>query len=77
VVGYKLAGVFDGSPAAKGGLKKGDVLVKLAGRDVMDLPSFTNALRANAPGELVEVTVLRDGNRLNFTVVLGDRKNRK
>ena len=77
VVGYKLAGVFDGSPAAKGGLKKGDVLVKLAGRDVVDLPSFTNALRANAPGELVEVTVLRDGNRLNFTVVLGDRKNRK
>lgn len=77
VVGYKLAGVFDGSPAAKGGLKKGDVLVKLAGRDVVDLPSFTTALRANAPGELVEVTVLRDGNRLNFTVVLGDRKNRK
>jgi aminopeptidase YwaD len=77
VVGYKLAGVFDGSPAAEGGLLKGDVLVKLAGRDVVDLPSFTSALRANAPGELVEVTVLRDGNRLNFTVVLGDRKNRK
>ncbi len=77
VVGYKLAGVFDGSPAAEGGLKKGDVLVKLAGREVVDLPSFTSALRANAPGELVEVTVLRDGNRLNFTVVLGDRKNRK
>ncbi len=77
VVGYKLAGVFDGSPAAKGGLKKGDVLVKLAGREVVDLPSFTGALRANAPGDLVEVTVLRDGNRLNFTVVLGDRKSRK
>lgn len=77
VIGYKLAGVFDGSPASEGGLIKGDVLVKLAGRDVIDLPSFTSALRANGPGELVEVTVLRDGNRLNFTVVLGDRKDRK
>lgn len=77
IVGYKLAGVFDGSPAEKGGLKKGDVLVKLGGREVVDLASFTNALRANAPGELVEVTLLRDGNTLNFTVVLGDRKNRR
>jgi Peptidase family M28/PDZ domain len=77
VQGYKLAGVFDGSPAAKGGLKKGDVLVKLAGRDVVDLASFTTALRANTPGELVEVVVLREGNRLNFTVVLGDRKDRR
>ncbi len=77
IKGYKLAGVFDGSPAAKGGLKKGDVLIKLAGLEVVDLASFTQALRSNQPGELVEVTVLRDGNSLNFTVVLGDRKNRK
>ncbi len=77
IQGYKLAGVFDGSPAAVAGLKKGDVLVKMAGREVVDLTSFTNVLRANEPGTLVEVTILRDGNSLNFTVVLGDRKNRK
>ena len=76
IQGYKLAGVFDGSPAAEAGLKKGDVLVKLAGREVTDLPTFTRALRSNEPGTLVEVTVLREGNSLNFTVVLGDRKNR-
>lgn len=77
VEGYKLAGVFDGSPAARAGLKKGDVLILLAGQKVSDLQSFTQALRANQPGDLVEVTVLREGNTLNFTVVLGDRKDRR
>ncbi|MBU8871487.1 MAG: M28 family peptidase [Gemmatimonadales bacterium] len=77
VQGYKLAGVFDGSPAAKAGLLKGDVLVKLGGLEVLDLPTFTQALRVNAPGDLVEVTVLRQGKPLNFTIVLGDRSQRK
>ena len=77
IAGYKLAGVFDNSPAARGGLQKGDVLVLMAGREVTDLPTFTRALRANSPGDLVEITVLRDGHRLNFTVVLGDRKDRR
>lgn len=76
IEGYKLAGVFDGSPAQKAGLKKGDVLVKLGGQDVKDLATFTTALRAHNPGELVEVSVLREGNPLNFTVVLGNRKER-
>nr|MEE4268982.1 M28 family peptidase [Candidatus Krumholzibacteria bacterium] len=77
MAGYKLAGVFDGSPAAEAGLLKGDVLITLAGHEVTDLPTFTRALRANNPGDLVEITLLRDGSPLNFTVVLGDRKDRK
>ncbi len=77
VEGYQLAGVFDGSPAQKAGLLKGDVLVRLGGQPVTDLASFTTALRAHAPGDLVEVTVLRRGRSLNFTVVLGNRKDRR
>lgn len=75
IKGYKLGGVFDGSPAARAGLQKGDILVKLGGREVEDLPTFTSALRAHAPGDLVEVTVIREGRSVNFTVVLGDRKD--
>jgi aminopeptidase YwaD len=77
IVGYKLAGVFDGSPAAQAGLQKGDVLVMLGGDDIVDLPSFTTALRSHAPGDLVEVRVEREGRTLNFTVVLGNRADRK
>ncbi|MCP4292884.1 MAG: M28 family peptidase [bacterium] len=76
IKGYKLAGVFDGSPAKLAGLKKGDILVKMAGQEIIDLETFTNTLRSHEPGTLVEVSVIRGGNNLNFTVVLGDRKNR-
>ncbi|MCK9995985.1 MAG: M28 family peptidase [Candidatus Krumholzibacteria bacterium] len=77
IVGYKLAGVFDGSPAAQAGLQKGDVLVMLGGDAIVDLPSFTQALRSHAPGDLVEVRVEREGRTLNFTVVLGNRADRE
>ena len=77
IQGYQLAGVFDDSPAAKAGLLKGDILVRLAGKPVIDLPSFTRVLRAHAPGDLVEAVVLRKGKSLNFTIVLGDRSERK
>lgn len=77
VTGYKLAGVFDGSPAARAGLQKGDVLVMLGGDPVEDLATFTRALRSHGPGDLVEVRVLREGRSLNFTVVLGNRADRE
>ncbi len=77
IKGYKLAGVFDGSPAALAGLQKGDVLVKLGGAEVEDLASFTRALRSHEPGDLVEIRVDREGRFMNFTVVLGNRTDRK
>ena len=77
VTGYKLAGVFDDSPAARAGFQKGDVLVMFGGTVVTDLPTFTRALRSHAPGDLVEVRVIRQGRSLNFTVDLGSRADRK
>ena len=75
--GYQLAGVFDDSPAARAGLEKGDVLVLLGGLPVVDLATFTTALRSCDPGDLVEIKLLRAGRSLNYTVVLGSRSDRK
>ncbi len=77
VRGYLLAGVFDGSPAARSGLEKGDLLVRMGSYPVADLATFTTALRAYAPGDLVELEVVRRGQTLKFTVVLGDRADRE
>lgn len=77
VTGYKLAGVFEGSPAEAAGLEKGDVLTRFAGRDVTDLATFTRALRSVDPGDPVEVEVERDGRTLRFTVIMGDRAQRR
>lgn len=73
VEGYGIGAVAEGGPAAHAGLRQGDLLVSFAGRPVSDLMTFTQALRARDPGDVVEVEVLRDGHRLDFLVTLGDR----
>lgn len=74
--GVRLAGVTDGSPAARAGLRAGDVLVRLGGQDVADLYGFTDALRSHHPGDTVSVTVLREGEARTLTAVLGSRSDR-
>ena len=70
VEGVKFADVRDGSPAAKAGLRRGDVLVEFAGAPIKNLYDFTYQLRAHRPGEEVRVVVLRDGKRLEASVKL-------
>lgn len=74
VVGVKFADVRDGSPAAKAGLKGGDILVEFAGKEIKNLYDFTYALRSHRPGETVRVTVLRGKERLTVNVTLEQRK---
>jgi membrane-associated protease RseP (regulator of RpoE activity) len=71
--GVKLSGVTAGSPAEKGGIRGGDVIVKIGDKDIADLQAMTDALRAHKPGETVTIGVLRDGSTRVFTVTLGDR----
>jgi S1-C subfamily serine protease len=72
--GLRLTGVREGSPAADGGIVGGDIVVEFAGREVGDIYAYTYALQDHEPGDSVEIVVLRDGERLTFTVVLGDRR---
>jgi hypothetical protein len=74
VAGVKFADVRDASPAAKAGLKAGDVLIEFAGKEIKNLYDFTYALRAHKPGEEVSVTVMRGTERLVVNVKLEQRK---
>ena len=74
--GYAIGGVSESGPAARAGLRQGDVLVDLGGFPVTDLTTFTSALRRHDPGDVVEVEVRRDGQPLRFYVTLGDRSQR-
>jgi hypothetical protein len=74
--GYLVGGVAADGPAARAGIREGDVVTALAGRPVSDLASFTQALRQCDPGDLVEVELRRDGKRLDLLVTLGDRAQR-
>ena len=72
--GLRLTGVREGSPAAAAGIRGGDIVVEFGGRDVGDIYAYTYALQAHEPGDAVEIVVLRDGERLTLTAVLGDRR---
>ncbi len=71
--GVRLTGVREASPAAVAGLQSGDVIVEFAGREIGDLYEYTYALRAQAPGDRVEIVVVREGERVTLSAVLGRR----
>jgi S1-C subfamily serine protease len=74
VEGVKLSGVRAGSPAEKGGLQGGDVIVSFAGQAVKNIYDYTYALDAVKIGQPVEIVVLRDGQRVTLTVTPEARK---
>jgi Tol biopolymer transport system component len=74
VNGVKLSGVRDGSPAARAGLKGGDVIVEFAGRKIANIYDYTYALDAVKIGQPVEVVVMREGQRLPLKATPEARK---
>jgi S1-C subfamily serine protease len=51
-------------------------VVQLGEHEVDDLYDLTDALRAHRPGDVVDVTVVRDGARVTRSVTLGSRSSR-
>ncbi|MFN7940248.1 MAG: M28 family peptidase [Thermoanaerobaculia bacterium] len=74
--GVPIAAVRPGGPAEKAGMKRGDLLVGLAGKQIRDLEDFMFILRSAKPGQKTTVVVERDGQRLELEVVLGESRRR-
>jgi hypothetical protein len=72
--GLRLTGVREGSPAEQGGLRGGDVVVEFGGAAITDIYAYTYALQDKKPGDEVVIIVERDGERVELTVVLGERR---
>jgi len=74
IVGVKFSDVREGSPAAKAGLKGGDIMIEFDGKPLQNLYDFTYALRGKKPGDVVKVKVMRDGKPLEVTCTLSRRE---
>jgi hypothetical protein len=72
--GLKLDGVRDESPAAKAGLKAGDKIVKMAGREVKNVYDYTYALGEMKAGQEYEVEIVRGSERLTLKITPTARK---
>jgi serine protease Do len=69
--GAFIADVVKGGPADKGGIKKNDVVVSFAGKEIADSGMLRNAAAASPIGHAVKVAVLREGRREELTVTIG------
>jgi Do/DeqQ family serine protease len=72
VAGGLITSVSPDGPAARAGVKRGDVVVELDGVAVTDSNSLRNHVARTAPGSTVRVKVLRDGQTHDLTVKLAE-----
>lgn len=74
-VGAYVAKVTPGGPAEKAGIRDGDVLTKIDGKDIKNSLGLTRELFKYKPGDTVTVTVFRDNKTLEVSVTLTEIKS--
>jgi serine protease Do len=68
--GALVSDVVSGSPAARAGIKAGDVIVSADGKPIADGEALTQAVSSRAPGTAMEIGVIREGSSKSFRVHL-------
>jgi Do/DeqQ family serine protease len=67
--------VFLGSPADKGGIRAGDFITAVNGREARDMNHLTLMVGDLKPGDKAEFILFRDGLSQKFTVTIDERTN--
>jgi serine protease Do len=71
--GVLIAGVEEGGPADKAGLRRGDIVIKYQGDRIRKVQQLMFAVAETSPGSEAAITVWRDGDRRELTVTLTSR----
>lgn len=72
--GMLISGVSANSPAEKAGLKAGDKIVRLAGREIKNVYDYTQSLGEMKAGVEYEVEVIREGKKMTLKIIPAARK---
>jgi len=73
VKGIFVESVSPGTPADQGGLEGSDVIIALDGEPVSDVADFRMRVARHLPGEMLSLTVLRNGREKVLSFALADR----
>jgi serine protease DegQ len=76
-MGVLLSGVLEGGPAARGGVKPGDVLTAVNGDKTKDVKQLLNQIAQIGPGNEATLNILRKGKETVLTVQTGKRPKPK
>ncbi|MGI6285888.1 trypsin-like peptidase domain-containing protein [Neomoorella humiferrea] len=71
--GALVGQVVDGSPAAKAGIQKYDVILQLEGQKIKDANDLVNKVQALKIGQQVNLQIYRRGQLVEISVVLGEK----
>jgi serine protease Do len=70
--GALVAEPQSGSPAAKGGIESGDVIVSINGAEAHDSRDVARTISNLRPGSTASIAVVRNGAEKSFNIVLGN-----
>ena len=70
----KIKEILGDGPAAKAGLKPNDVIIKIGNTSINGRSSYDEFMAYQRPGKSINVTILRNGKEMQFTVNLIDKK---
>lgn len=73
--GAYISQVSSGGPAAKAGLQRGDIITAVGGQSLDNDHSFINVLMNYKPGDVIAVTISRNGQTSQVSVTLAARPN--
>lgn len=68
--------VFEGNPAEIAGIKPGDIITNIGNERLESLNQLSRVVAGYGPGEEVEVIVIRNGQNLTLSVLLGIKKEK-
>ncbi|MFZ4286953.1 trypsin-like peptidase domain-containing protein [Variovorax sp. HJSM1_2] len=71
--GVIITGVLQNGPAAKAGIRPGDVITNVASKDVHNVSELLSSVAALKPGTTATFEVLRQSNKLSLEVTPGLR----
>jgi C-terminal processing protease CtpA/Prc len=71
--GVRIQSISDDSPARTAGLKPGDILIAMDGQSIETLRDYANLLKQHQPGDVVELTYLRDEEKQTVSLKLTER----
>jgi serine protease DegQ len=73
VRGSLIAGILRNSPAERAGLRPGDILLEIDGRQVQDSSSMLNLISSLKPNKKAVLTISRDQKEFSVPVLIGKR----
>jgi membrane-associated protease RseP (regulator of RpoE activity) len=69
--GALVSAVLDGSPAEAAGVQAGDIILAVDGQKLVRTELLRRLVQAHAPGDVISLLVLRNGNEQTMDVTLG------